>query len=444
MAMDALATAFSLRERAERVRRISLTFGKIYLGIKTNQWVAKYVNPQDMERRWSRHHRESARAIYKTAIDLRGLILKGCQFIGSRADIVPTEYVEKLSLLQDKVPHHPFSIVRDLVEEELGAPLREIFSEFAETPVAAASLAQVHEARLQNGDRVAVKVQYPEIAATVNSDLANLRALFAAVGLIEEELDLIPLLDELGTHVPKELDFLNEAKNAHRFAEIFEDSKEIAVPYIYDSISSEKVLVMEFIDGIKIGDRGALVCAGFDPDEVMRITASAYAEQILRRGFFHADPHPGNLLVRERGDGDGAQVVFLDFGLAKELPPGFHAGITDFTSAIFKGDASAMAEALIGVGFKTRTGDPDSLLEISRVVLASAIEARDGDGEHPPEVQRYGRKIVRLVRDNPIVEMPSHVYLLGRVLGLLTGLAKNLGVRTNLMGTMLPYLITHK
>ena len=144
MALDAPTTAFGLRERAERVRRISLTFGKIYLGIKTTQWVAKYIDPPDMARRWSRHHKESASAIYHTAVDLQGLILKGCQFIGSRADVVPSEYVDELSKLQDRVPHRPFDVVRDCVEEELGAQLREIFSEFSKIPVAAASLAQVH------------------------------------------------------------------------------------------------------------------------------------------------------------------------------------------------------------------------------------------------------------------------------------------------------------
>ena len=441
MAMDVLTTALNLRDRAGRVRRISLTFGKVYLGIKTNQWVARYIAPPDMPRRWSRQHRESARAIYETAIDLQGLILKGCQFIGSRADVVPPEYVEMLSRLQDRVPHRSFSLVRDVVEEELGAPLREIFREFSEKPVAAASLAQVHEARLLSGERVAVKVQYPEIADTVNSDLANLRALFGAVGLIEQELDMLPLLNELGTHVPKELDFLNEIQNAQRIAGFFESSPDVTVPLVHESLCTEKVLVMEFIDGIKISDRAGLVRAGLKPAEVMQIIASAYAEQIFRRGFFHADPHPGNLLVRRRKDDLGPEVVFLDFGLSKELPPTFHAGITDFITAIFKSDADAMAEALVGVGFKTRDGDSDSLREISKVVLESAIQARDAETTDPNEVRRYGREILKLVRENPIVQMPDHVYLLGRVLGLLSGLAKTLEVPTNLVRMMTPHLI---
>ncbi len=444
MAMDALTTAFSLRARAERVRRISFTFGKIYLGIKTNQWVAKYIAPPDMPRRWSRHHQESANTIFETAVDLQGLILKGCQFIGSRADVVPVEYVEKLSLLQDRVPHRSLTVVRDTVEEEFGVPLGEVFTEFSEVPVAAASLAQVHEARLQSGERVAVKVQYPEIAALVNSDLANLRALFAAVGMIEQDLDLVPLLDELGTHVPMELDFLHEAGNARRIAGFFDGRPDVSVPFVHESLSTKRVLVMEFIDGIRIRDREAIERAGFDPTEVMRILVEAYAEQILRRGFFHADPHPGNLLVRKRSDAEGPEVVFLDFGIAKQLPDSFRAGVMDFASAIFKGDASAMAEALIGVGFETRDGDPESLLTIAKVVLESANHARNATGSDPRDVRRYGREIAKLVREDPIVHMPGHVYLLGRVLALLSGLGKTLDVRTNLVQMMLPFMMGHR
>ncbi len=444
MAMDALANAFSLSERAARVRRISLTFAKVYLGIKTNQWVARRIAPFDMQQRWSQHHRESADMIYETAIDLQGLILKGCQFIGSRADVVPVEYVEKLSLLQDRVPHRPFGVVRDTVEEELGFRLREIFAEFSETPVAAASLAQVHEARLHAGTRVAVKVQYPEIAETVGSDLANLRALFGAVGLFEQDLDLLPLLNELGAHVPLELDFLHEADNARRIAGFFDDRPDVSVPFIHESLSRERVLVMEFVDGIKIRDREALVREGFDPADVMRILVEAYAEQILRQGFFHADPHPGNLLVRRRSDGQGPEIVFLDFGLAKDLPRSFRAGVVDFTAAIFKSDARAMAEALIGVGFQTRDSSPESLLKIAEVVLEGSTYARGAPEQDPQEVRRYGREVAQLVREDPIVQMPDHVYLLGRVFALLTGLGKTLEVRTNLIQMMLPFLMQRR
>ncbi|MCP4036286.1 MAG: ABC1 kinase family protein [bacterium] len=434
------AKRFGLRQRATRVRRISLTFGRIYLGIKTHQWIERTIRPPDMVQRWSRLHTSGAEAIYQTAIELRGLILKACQFIGSRADVAPPEYVERLAALQDRVPHRSFDVVQEIVEDELGDSIDGLFASFSREPIAAASLAQVHEARLHTGERVAVKVQYPEIAEIVHSDLANLRALLAAVGLVEKDLDLMPLLDELVDHVPLELDFRHEANNARRIAAFFDERADVSVPQIFDAYTTERVLVMEFIEGTRIGDKRALVRAGIDPNDVMSVLVDAYADQILRHGFFHADPHPGNLLVR-RLEGGAPEIVFVDFGIAKELPHGFHAGVTDFATAAFKADASAMAEALLGVGFETRDACADSLLAISRVMLAGVREALDKGDFDPDRVRRHGEEIARLVREDPIVQMPGHVYLLGRVIALLAGLGKTLGVRTNLVRMMLPFVM---
>ena len=440
MAMDALSSALGFSERAYRARRIGLTFGKIYLGIKTQQFISRVLAPPDMADRWSHFHRESAESIYEAAVELQGLILKGCQFVGSRADIIPSEYSDNLSRLQDRVPHRPWDEVRDLLEDEFELPLREVFREICHEPVASASLAQVHEAYLHDGERVAVKVQYPDVADLVISDLANLRALFGAVGLIEKDVDLMPLVEELGNHVPLELDFLNELENAATIDTFFSDRDDIATPRLHRELSTKRVLVMEFIDGIKISDLEALGRAGIEPSSVMRILVEAYGEQILRRGFFHADPHPGNLLVRPRPDGEGPQVVFLDFGLAKQMPRDFRSGSIDFATALFKGDADAMAEALVAVGFQTRDGDRDCLREISRIVLRAGADLRANTGNRSRELRRYGRDISRLVRENPIVTMPSHVVLLGRVIALLSGLSKSLEVKLDLMTTLLPYV----
>jgi predicted unusual protein kinase regulating ubiquinone biosynthesis (AarF/ABC1/UbiB family) len=429
----------SVAERVYRARRIGVTFGRVYLGIKAQQFIARRLAPSDMPARWSRFHRESAAAIYDAAIELRGLILKGCQFIGSRADVLPPEYVELLSKLQDQVPAKAFPVVRRTVERELGCKLDDLFASFSEQPIASASLAQVHEARLQSGERVAVKVQYPEIERLVRSDLSNLRVLFRAVGVIERDFDLMPLVNELGKHVPLELNFVHEAHNAEKVARYFDDRDDIHVPRIHWEYTTRRVLVMEFVEGIKISDAAALRAAGCDPEAVMRTLIEAYCEQILTRGFFHADPHPGNLIVQPTPT--GPRLVFVDFGLAKELPGRFRRGILELAGALVEGSVDTMAQALHDLGFETRSGGIEPLTEIARAVLDIAVRLRHQAYLDPQATREAGSELPRLIRENPIVSVPSHVVLLARVIALLSGLGRTLDAHVNMLQTILPYVL---
>ena len=431
-----------LADQAHRARRIASTFGRIYLGIKANQWAARRVPPQEMKARWSRFNRRSAEAIFKLAVELRGLVLKGCQFIGSRSDVLPPEYIEVLSKLQDRVPARPFSEIRAVVERELGMPLSEAFSEFDEQSVASASLAQVHRAKLQDGRDVAVKVQYPEIRDLVHSDLSNLRALFRAVGVIERGFDLMPLIGELSEHMPRELDFCSEGINAERVAGFFEGRADLSVPQIHWDLTTTRVLVSDFVEGIKISDRSALERAGIEPSSVMQTLLEAYCEQILVEGFFHADPHPGNLMVLPPGEDDcPATVVFLDFGLAKELPPAFRQSTVQFAGALLQGDAKAMGNALVKLGFKTRTNSAEALQSIAWILLDMAKRLRNQTYVDPEVVREAGEELPRLIRENPVVRVPEHLILLGRVIGLLSGLGQTLGAKLDMLETILPYAL---
>jgi predicted unusual protein kinase regulating ubiquinone biosynthesis (AarF/ABC1/UbiB family) len=426
--------------RVARARRIGTTFGRIYLGIRARRLLARRLRPSDMPERWRRFHRESAHTLYDAAVELQGLILKGCQFLGTRADVLPREYVEVLSQLQDRVPARPFAVARETVERELGAPLAQLFRSFDETPVAAASLAQVHAAELPSGERVAVKVQYPEIERLVRSDLANLRVLFRAVGLVERDFDLLPLVDELGRVVPRELNFVNEGHNAEAIGRQFKERDDVAVPRIHWELTTRRVLVMEYVDGVKVTDLAGLRAAGIEPARVSQLLVEAYCEQVLAHGFFHADPHPGNLLVQRRADG-GPRLVFLDFGLAKELPPRFRQGAVAFAAAMLRGDASAMADALLELGFETRDGRPESLGEIAAFILELAQRFRHGVRLDPATVERMGREIPDRIRQNPIVRVPTHLVLLGRVIGLLSGVNRTLEARVDLARTILPWVM---
>jgi len=422
-------------ERLFRARRISTTFGRVYLGAKANQFIARRLRPPDMDRRWADFHRGSARQIHQLALELGGLILKGCQFVGARSDVVPPEYVEVLSRLQDRVPARSFAVVRRTVERELGAPLGELFAEFSPRPIAAASLAQVHEALLHDGRRVAVKVQYPEIASQVRGDLANLRSLFRAVGWLERDLDLIPIVDELAAQMPRELDFESEGRNAEAIAARLAHRSEIAIPSIVWEHTRRRVLVMEYMEGIKINDVRALRRAGVDPAWVTRTLTDVFAEQILGHGFFHADPHPGNLFVQP----EGPRLVLLDFGLAKELPETFRAGVVGLLAALLRADVEALAAALGDLGFETKRASAESLRDVAELILRVGIEVREKGSLDPETVARLRDEIPARVRANPLVRIPHHLVLVGRTLGLLSGVSKELGARVDLLKVAAPW-----
>jgi predicted unusual protein kinase regulating ubiquinone biosynthesis (AarF/ABC1/UbiB family) len=431
----AAARAVSPAERLFRARRISTTFGRVYLGAKANQFIERRLRPLDMDRRWSAFHQGSARQIHRLALDMRGLVLKGCQFIGARADVVPPEYVEVLSRLQDRVPPRSYDVVRDTVETELGARLEDVFESFAPKPIAAASLAQVHEARLHDGRRVAVKVQYPEIAEQVRGDLANLRALFRAVGWLERDLDLLPIMDELGAQMPRELDFEAEGRNAEAVAKRLAHRPEIVIPEIVWEHTRRRVLVMEYVDGIKITDVEALRAAGVDPSWVTHTLVDVFSEQILAHGFFHADPHPGNLFVQP----EGPRLVLLDFGLTKELPDGFRLGVIAFVAALLRADVDAMTDALAVLGFETRSAGREGLREVAELVLRLGIEVRERGSLDPDTAARFRDEIPARVRANPLVRIPHHLVLVGRTIGLLSGLSRELGGKVDLLRVAAPW-----
>jgi len=284
-----------------------------------------------------------------------------------------------------------------------------------------------------------VKVQYPEIEALVRSDLANLRSLFRAVGAVERDFDLMPLVDELATYLPLELDFEHEGRNAEAVARRFADRADVAVPAIVWEHTTRRVLTMEFMDGIKITDVEGLDAAGIDRAAVAHLLVECFSEQVLVHGFFHADPHPGNLRVQATPD--GPRLVLLDFGLAKELPPRFREGVLAFVAALFREDADAAARALLDLGFATRDGGPDGLATLARIVLEGGRVLRRQAFLDRRRLAAAGDEIQDLVRRDPIVRIPSHLVLVGRVLGLLSGVGRSLGAELNLLEIVLPYAV---
>lgn len=409
---------------------------RIYGGYKLIQLYGRFLSQRGLNERYARHHRGSAELVYRTALRLEGWLVKACQFIGTRADILPPEYIEVLSRLHDKVPPRPFALIKQRIEEELKRPLEEVFVSFSTEPVAAASLAQVHKAFLPDGRHVAVKVQYPDVAALVDLDMQNIAFFVEWLARLEPRFDFRFVIKELRRYIPLELDFLNEGKNAEAVGKNFAArGDDVIVPRIYWEYTTKKLLVMEFMEGIKITEVEKLRAAGIDTRAVAQKLTEAYLQQILLDGLFHADPHPGNLLVQP-----GPRLVFLDFGLTKDLPPEFPAEMARLTTAIVTQNSAEIVASFRRLGFVTKNGGDESLLILGEAMLGHSVKENKAYAD-PDMVERFNKEIDDAMRKDPIVEAPSDLVLVGRVMGLLSGIGKQLGSEVNLFSTLMPYLL---
>jgi predicted unusual protein kinase regulating ubiquinone biosynthesis (AarF/ABC1/UbiB family) len=373
-------------------------------------------------------HERAARVVLACALDLRGVIIKTCQAVATRSDQFPPAFVDHLKQLHDAVPPKPFALVREVVERELGKPLDAVFASFDERPIASASLAQVHGARLRDGRDVAVKVQYPDIEEIVAVDTRNLRRACVVYERFDPQpLELLPLLDEMVNHVGYELDFRREGESCERVRRLFADDPKVQVPEIYREWSTRRVLVMERVGGMKVTDKAGLVAAGLDPADVVQDLMRVWVRMIMAEGFFQADPHPGNLFVTKEG-----RLVLLDFGLSKQLPEGFGLGLFELMFSMMTQNESAMLRAFRELGFATKTDDDSTLLLIARRMMNRSDTGRF-EGEFTEEMTD---ELFDAIRENPIVRVPADFVLVGRALGLLSGIAHTLGSRANVLQAM--------
>jgi predicted unusual protein kinase regulating ubiquinone biosynthesis (AarF/ABC1/UbiB family) len=419
-------------ERIWRFLTVLILAIRIYAGYKSIQLWSRYISDAKSSLRYRRQDLRSARAMYRAAIKLEGLLIKTCQFIATRADILPEEWVDTLGVLHDRVPPRPFELIRTQIERELGRPLEAIFVSFERRPIASASLAQVHEARLGDGRRCAVKVQYPGIEARVHADLQNLMFVLRILAWLEPHFDFRVVAREMLKYLPLELDFVNEGRNCEQIARNFNARTDLAVPRVYWEYTSRRVLTMEFMEGVKITE---LAGTGIDRHQVAQKLVEIYCEQILRDGFFQADPHPGNILVQP-----GPKLVLLDFGLAKDFPPAFREGIVRLTLAVLTSDQAGIVRAFAELGFKTRDGSLEGMVKVSDLLVGNVV--RRGKAYADEDLMKeISDELPRALRANPIVEVPGDILLVSRVMGLLSGLGKSLDSKVDMMQTMMPYAL---
>ncbi|MBM4410612.1 MAG: AarF/ABC1/UbiB kinase family protein [Chloroflexi bacterium] len=385
-------------------------------------------------------HQRAAEAVVRRAVKQQGLIIKTCQFLGSRADVLMDEYVVTLSLVHDQVPPRPWSEIRPVIESELGGAVGTVFAEFDPEPIAAASLAQVYRARLHDGTDVAVKVQYPGIDRIVQWDLRSITLLANVWSRFENIIDFRPIVAEMRRYAPDEVDFVHEADAADALREMLADRDDVVVPRIHRDFSTKKVVTMDFIDGIKISNVAALRAAGVDTAAVADTLIDLFNEMILRRGMFHADPHPGNVFViPPEAAGGKAKIALVDFGLTKRIPDEFRQQMIVLTSAIVAQQPEAISTTMSDMGFRTREENVETYTALGEAFLGDVLRSGKAYADQAM-VAEVNQRLGRVLRANPLVDVPGDVILIARVMGLLSGLGRTLESKTDLIEALLPYL----
>ncbi|BFI41989.1 aarF domain-containing kinase [Marchantia polymorpha subsp. ruderalis] len=314
-----------------------------------------YIGGFNEERQKARR-RATASWVRECILQLGPTFIKLGQLSSTRSDLFPAEFVEELAKLQDRVPAFSPEKAMALIEKELGSPVDELFMQFERQPIAAASLGQVHRAILFNGEKVAVKVQRPGLKELFDIDLDNLKRIAEYFQNSESmggpTRDWLGIYEECKTILYEEIDYLNEGRNADRFRRDFRNIKWARVPQIYWDYASRKVLTLEYVPGIKINEVAKLDAGGFDRRRIARLAIEAYLIQILKTGFFHADPHPGNLAV----DTDGS-LIYYDFGMMGDIKSFTREKLLEMFYAVYEKDAQKVINALIDLGALLPTGD---------------------------------------------------------------------------------------
>ncbi|RXH75724.1 hypothetical protein DVH24_039423 [Malus domestica] len=316
-----------------------------------------------------------AKWLKENILRLGPTFIKIGQQFSTRVDILAQEYVDQLSELQDQVPPFPSDTAISIVEEELGAPVGDIFDRFDYEPIAAASLGQVHRARLK-GQEVVVKVQRPGLKDLFNIDLKNLRVIAEYLQKIDPKSDgakrdWVAIYDECANVLYEEIDYTKEAANAELFASNFKNMDYVKVPMIIWEYTTPQVLTMEYVPGIKINKIQAIDQLGLDRQRLGRYAVESYLEQILSHGFFHADPHPGNIAV---DDVNGGRLIFYDFGMMGSISPNIREGLLETFYGVYEKDPDKVLQAMIQMGVLVPTGDMTAVRRTALFFLNSFEE----------------------------------------------------------------------
>ncbi len=463
------------RRYQHRYRRITFFFARILVSIAVWDLLFPRIGLRSLSRRTrSQRMRDIAVRFRKLAIEMGGVLIKVGQFLSSRVDVLPRDVTEELSGLQDEVPPDRFEDIRQVAETEFGMPLSEKFEQFQETPMAAASLGQVYLARLRPepvpqptavpdtggvkifdtpliSKPVVVKIQRPHIEEIIAVDLSAVRTVgnwLQRYPPIRKRADVPALIEEFTRTLYEEIDYISEGQNAETFEINFEDDPGVRVPGVIWSHTTKRVLTLEDVQAIKITDYDAIRAAGIDPAEVASRLLNTYLTQIFEDGFFHADPHPGNLFVYpmaapSAGTMDGKatwRLTFVDFGMVGHVPPKMRTGMRELIIGLGTQDASRVVKSYQMLGILLPGAD------VSRIEMAENEVFKRFWGKNMAELTHISGEDVRdmlhefrdLLYSMPF-QVPEGLIFLGRAVSILSGMCTGLDPNFNVWQAVAPF-----
>ncbi|KAL3498205.1 hypothetical protein ACH5RR_040937 [Cinchona calisaya] len=443
----------NIYKRRMRVFTLALV---IYFDYKALQQRDKWTRNSKKAALWQKAHERNARRVLNLMVELEGLWVKLGQYLSTRADVLPQAYISLLKQLQDSLPPRPLEEVCQTIQNELGKSMEELFMNFDEVPLATASIAQVHRATLTDGQNVVCKVQHDDIKAIILEDLKNAKSIVDWIAWAEPQYDFNPMIDEWCKEAPKELDFNHEAENMRKVSrnlgcsnkyddDLPANHVDVLIPEVIQS--TEKVLILEYMDGVRLNDLESLQALGVDKQRLVEEITRAYAHQIYVDGFFNGDPHPGNFLVSKEPP---HRPILLDFGLTKSLSSSMKQALAKMFLASVEGDHVALLSAFAELGLKLRLDMPEQAMEIANVFFRASRPANEAletvkaladqrarNMKFLQEKMNLNQKEVKYF--NPVDAFPGDIVIFTRVINLLRGLSSTMNARIAYVDIMRPF-----
>jgi len=429
---------------AYRVRKAYSTafgvmFGYVWLSFKS-----KFLGQSYFNKRVKALHLKNAEKVKNTILHLQGLFIKVGQTLSILTNFLPPEFHDPLEALQNKIPERPYSEIEQRIVKELGDKPMALFAEFNQTPIAAASIGQVHKATLKTGESVVVKVQHANIESIAEVDLRIIKRLVQLTVRYFKIQGLEHAFTQVQKMIEEELDYTKEAKSMVIIAENLIDEPKLIIPKIYPQYSTNRVMVQEYCEGVKIGETTQLKAWGLDQTDLANRLVHAYCKMVFEDGIYHADPHPGNILVQEDGT-----IVFLDFGAIGQLQPYMRTGFLALIDGAVKNDDEKIIKALNDMGFLAHTQDAEQtaekIIEAFRDFLANEVQF-EGLNLKEIKVNPFENSLFNLIKEFGIsgiantVQVPKDFVLLNRMVHLLLGICNTLDSNMNPINEVKPYL----